>query len=131
LFGNDDNGIFGETPERRYKYERPLTSQKAVSWFFRNPCHNFCNYVIGDANHRQTQIALVSLRTGHLDLFTCVDPPNNNFAGYGSSFFLGFNGCKPFVSLRLRYSHCRKTDIYLGWRNKGNFGIKCALFNEG
>ena len=131
LFGNDEDGIYGESPQRRYRYEQPNTQQKATAWYFRNPCHNFCYYVIGDANRPQTQVALISISRKNVSLLSVIPPPAENFPDKNTCFFLGFNGCKPFISLRLRYTHCRTTDIYLGWRNKGNFGGKMVLFGKG
>src|SRR5262245_53774154 len=40
LFGNDDDGIFGE--EADYSLEEQISTWKALRWVCRNPFHNFC-----------------------------------------------------------------------------------------
>lgn len=108
LFGNDDDGIFGEGPKAHYYPNQKPSFLKAMRWTLRNPFHNFCFYVIGSANRENSKITF-------LDLESKLN---------GSRFFLGLHGGKPFISLCVRYSAQRKGEFYFGWRVRGNFGIK-------
>ena len=46
------------------------------------------------------------------------------FGGRYTSFYLGLHNGKPLISLRIAYGPKWKSDFYIGWRDKGNFGIK-------
>ena len=47
FFGNADDGPYGDD---RWRAGRPKTFRLALEWWFRNPAHNFCFYVIGFAD---------------------------------------------------------------------------------
>lgn len=105
LFGNDDDGIFGEGPHANYKPHCKPSLGKAVFWWFRNPLHNFCFYVIGSADCKNRHVALIK-----------TNPP-----------FLtevSFNGGKPFFKIEADITKNRLATFYIGWRERGNFGIK-------
>lgn len=114
LFGNDDDGLFGEGKKANYCLDTPPSTFKALRWTMRNPLHNFCFYVIGSAHRTNRKIALIDLKS-KLN---------------GSKFFIGFHGGKPFISLCFDYSSSRKGEFYIGWRERGNFGIKFLPFRE-
>jgi hypothetical protein len=131
LFGNDDDGIFGEEPSAHYKPEMPISSCKAAWWFFRNPFHNFTFYVIGTAHWNNGELDLLRIAGPRVSLGHYRCPGKTTFPSKRySCFYLALHGGKPFVSLRLIHSRTRKTDIYFGWRPRGNFGIKCVLFGK-
>lgn len=125
LFGNDDDGIFGEQAYPAYRPQAKNDVKKAFSWWWRNPLHNFCYYVIGSAQFQNSELTLLKITEKELSGFTYSPEGKVVFAGENSSFFLGLHGWKPFISLRLVYFDRYKTECYLGWRCRGNFGIKC------
>jgi hypothetical protein len=127
LFGNDDDGIFGEGPKALYKLEVPNNFSKALSWTCRNPLHNFCFYVIGSAYKPQSEFALLKMDNTAFSLFRYKRKAEGNYRK-GSFFFIGFHGWKPFIFLRLLYSQKYKGQCYLGWRERGNFGIMFLPF---
>lgn len=97
LFGNDDDGIFGEGRRALYKTDKPISTFLALQWAARNPLHNFTHYVIGQAYMKNEKIAFVE----------------------NERHFFGLHGYKPFL-------HCKifRTEFYVGWRERGNFGLK-------
>jgi hypothetical protein len=102
-FGNLDDSV----PPPFYK---PNAKHRVTKWYFRNPGHNFVFYVIGIA-----------------------DKPFRRSGRYPENVFSPENGwnyavCKykwwrlPFVSY-----HHGGFKFYLGWRERGNFGIELKL----
>jgi hypothetical protein len=130
LFGNDDDGLFGEELTADYRPTQPADGYKALCWGMRNPLHNFTYYVIGTAYWPNSEFALIKAEVESLSLFSYKSEEGCNFAGEGTSLFLGFHGWKPYASLRLRYNENNRSDFYLGWRNRGNFGLKCHLLKK-
>lgn len=122
LFGNDDDGIFGE--EVRYKVERISDTGKALCWGVRNPLHNFCFYVIGSAERCNSELTFIQLAPGNSKCFHYEPVGQTNFPSKSSCFYAGLHGWKPYIALRLAYPQGYGTDFYLGWRCRGNFGIK-------
>lgn len=123
FFGNDDDGIFGEEDTALYCPQEEANLWKAVRWSCRNPLHNFCYYVIGSAHRVNSEFALIKCNSHKLYLCTYRPEPEFNFEK-GPSFFLGFHGWKPFFHLHLFYNQSYRGQFYLGWRERGNFGIK-------
>ena len=130
LFGNDDDGIFGEGPKSHYRSCDPPSCGKALRWWCRNPLHNFCFYAIGSAHKENSQFTLLQLSGKGIRCLKYKPCRGEVFASEGSSFFLGFHGWKPFTSLRITYSRNRCFDFYLGWRERGNFGILFKPFSK-
>jgi len=123
LFGNDDDGIFGE--DAGYRQGLPNDGSKALAWGLRNPFHNLCFYVIGSAHRSNSEFTILEITSKKLRLLQYHPVADRTYASKGSSFLLALHGGKPFASLRLAYTDEHTSDIYLGWRHRGNFGAKC------
>lgn len=124
LFGNDDGGLFGENHPHPYKPKQEANGFKALQWGFRNPLHNFCHYVIGTAYCQNSEFLLFELSHERIAFLTYKPNATRIYASKGTGFYAALHGWKPFISLRVRYSESKKGEIYFGWRNRGNFGIK-------
>lgn len=103
LFGNADDGYYGD---EKWRAGRTRSFWLAVAWWFRNPAHNLCFYVIGYADR------------------------DHWFAGekdwgvdYGWSVHYCFlpdgSRTRPLVSYKTKAGRLR----YIGWRPYGAFGI--------
>jgi hypothetical protein len=68
LFGNDDDGIFGEGPCAHYRQDQPNDYAKALAWGCRNPLHNFCFYVIGSAYRKNSGFTVLRPGSGSSSL---------------------------------------------------------------
>lgn len=126
LFGNDDDGIFGE--ECDYKPDLSIGIAKASHWYLRNPFHNFCFYVIGSASRDNPEFLLLKLTNQGVDGWHYNSP--SNFGNKGTSFMTALHGGKPFISLRIAWTPNKISEFYLGWRERGNFGAKCILLKK-
>ncbi|MBS4170065.1 hypothetical protein [Neochlamydia sp. AcF95] len=124
LFGNDDHGLFAEAQLPLFKPCRPTSFFKAFAWMVRNPLHNFCHYVIGNAGCVNDEFTLLKINKNHFSCLHYEPIARTVFAGRYTSFYLGLHGGKPLISLRLSYGSKWKSDFYIGWRERGNFGIK-------
>ena len=122
IFGNDDDGIFGEPANYHEKQSPGL--KKALAWQLRNPLHNFCFYVIGSAQRQNSEFDLLKIGQGKVEGMQYRGSGQNNFPYESSCFYLALHGGKPFVSLRLVYTPKYRSEFYIGWRERGNFGIK-------
>ena len=127
LFGNDDDGVFGE--RANYRLGTPPTYSKAFCWWWRNSFHNFTFYVIGSAHRQNSQLIVLGLSSEGLRLFEYRPVGTHIHHGQGSSVLFAFHGGKPFLSMRLAHDHY-KGDFYVGWRKRGNFGIKFSPFGR-
>lgn len=125
LFGNDDDGIFGERMIRPFSDDRNFMT--ALQWTLRNPLHNFCFYVIGSADCTNSAWKVLEITPEHTTTFGYQPVADTVFAGKHSSLLLAFHGGKPFLSICWEWSQHHQTKFYLGWRCRGNFGIKCVL----
>jgi len=99
-FGNVDDPL----PPEDYRPEDP---HRVGKWHWRNSCHNFTFYVMGIADKE-------FVRTGRCP--EVVFSPNGGW---------NWAVCK-YKWLRLPFvSHQRKRfKFYVGWRERGNFGMK-------
>lgn len=130
LFGNDDEGVFGEGAHTPYRPNMMPSFTKATLWTCRNPFHNFCHYVIGSANRQNSEFDILSLSKSHVRCF-CYRPIGyQNFPSQESCFYLALHGGKPFISFRIKHSSYRKTEFYFGWRYNGGFGCRFHPFKE-
>lgn len=124
LFGNDDDGLFSEWHVPLFQPEQPVGFGKALAWVLRNPFHNFCFYVIGNVGYPNDELTLLKINRRKFCFFHYEPVAKTVFGGRYTSFYLGLHGFKPLISLRLAYGLRWKSDFYIGWREKGNFGIK-------
>lgn len=129
LFGNDDDGIYGEGPKAHFRIGEPNTTSKFWRWWLRNPLHNFTFYVIGSADRYNSAFALLKLSDrGCALLYPQFHPTEYPFDHAG--IYLALHGGKPFLSLRLPWTTRRSFNFYIGWRCRGNFGFVCHPFKE-
>lgn len=102
LFGNDEDGIYGP-PDFMSGSPQWL---RAVFWWIRNPAHNLTFHVLA--------VPSPFTSTG--------DFPNDVFNPHG-----GWNRCMRIGANGKRYpflSYIGSCKFYIGWRERGNFGIK-------
>ncbi|MCB1111289.1 MAG: hypothetical protein H7A37_06425 [Chlamydiales bacterium] len=130
LFGNDDDGLFGECCKPPYRCSQHNCINKALRWNLRNPLHNFCFYVIGSAHCQNSEVTLLEISPQRFCIGRYRSCNGVNFPSDCSSLFIALHGWKPFISLRIKHCPHRSSDFYIGWRERGNFGIKCNLFNK-
>ena len=133
LFGNDDDGLFGERVRKDETILNNLpdaTVYSAGSWWLRNPLHNFTFYVIGRAHNPDlSSFTLFGLGDKRgLELMKYKKEGSTVFAGKRNGIWIGFHGWLPFVSIKLFDSKLIET--YAGWREKGNFGLKFIPFRN-
>lgn len=124
LFGNDDAGIFAEAHLPLFNRDQPICLCKSLMWMLRNPLHNFCYYVIGSAACPNDELTLLKINRKQVEFMKYHPVARTVFAGRYTSFYVGLHNGKPLISLRLAYGPKWKSDFYIGWRDKGNFGIK-------
>lgn len=127
FLGNDEDGIFGEEQTANYKTQRDVGLLRFLTWTLRNPLHNFNFYVIGSAHRQNSEFALLKISDSSQEFMTYKGKATTVFPGKNHGFFLGFHGAKPFISLHAHFF--LRFQFYLGWREKGNFGIKFAFRN--
>jgi hypothetical protein len=131
FFGNDDEGLFGESPRRPYKVHDKNDLKKAFSWWIRNPLHNFTHYTIGSAHRTNSEFTILNINCHGLCCCHYSPLASRQYGSKCTSFYLALHGGKPLISLRIVYPWKRKTEFYFGWGKKGNFGIKfLPLVNE-
>lgn len=101
FFGNEDDGPYGDN---KWRAGRSKTFKLALEWWFRNPAHNWCFYVIGiaDSDH---------YFEGRKDWG--VDP------GFSFHYTYKLGGIK----LPLLSYVGKKKGWYIGWRPSGAFGV--------
>jgi hypothetical protein len=86
---------------------RPGKRTRKMTWYVRNPFHNFDYYVIGVADHKTVR---------------CGRYPENNMNPNGGWNF----AATAYKRLRLPFVSYegRRIRFYLGWRESGDFGLK-------
>ena len=103
LFGNDEDGIYGDVC---WNPTQKKTVWIAVKWWIRNPLHNLFFHVLSVPK----------------PFFSIGDYPKDVFnpnGGWNHVTHYGANGIKyPFIS------YIGAIKFYIGWRERGNFGIK-------
>jgi hypothetical protein len=125
LLGNDDDGLFGEASHKKHRSDQRIGATRALTWGMRNPLHNFCHYVIGQPRGKKSEFVLLSLSRKKSAVFSYTPESSGVFPQEDSCLHIAFHGIRPFVGLRLKLSPRRRGDFYLGWRERGNFGVKC------
>lgn len=108
FLGNVDDGFYGDTS---FNSEGKTDRWTAIKWWFRNPAHNFCFYVIGVAD--QTRYVTGPWGAAH-------DRLEVGETGWMWSY------TKVVHSLPLPYVNFSNKWIkfYAGWRPQGAFGFK-------
>lgn len=87
LFGNDDDGIFGEDSKNPYKSDEPISFKKGLYWACRNPFHNFCFYTIGTAYCTNSELSIVRMGDGTLGFCEYSPIGHRVFGGREALFF--------------------------------------------
>lgn len=128
LIGNEDDGMFGE--DAHYRSDEPMNLIKAVRWTLRNPLHNFSYYIIGSADQPSPGLLLVQISSESVEFLQVQLHPTTVFAGAHSSLYLALHGGKPFLSCCWEWPSGHQTKFYIGWRNRGNFGIKVIFYTQ-
>lgn len=122
MFGNDDDGIYGERAD--FRKDEPDDFKKAFLWWVRNPFHNLFFYVIGSADEPNSLFIIFQMADSRIRAFQYYPEARSNFPSKNSCLFVALNGGKPFIAFRLVLSQYREMQFYVGWRARGNFGIK-------
>lgn len=113
LFGNEDDGFFGDDPWRN---GRDRTFLLAVEWWLRNPMHNLTWYVIGVADKDRTITGPWGDKHANPDgglLWSIVKAKNKGIP-------------LPYVNYTKGYFK-----MYAGWRPSGAFGFKFNIVTSG
>ncbi len=127
LFGNDNDGIFGESKTGPYQQVRRNNVNKAISWWVRNPFHNFTNYTIGSGSKNCSELIILGINSKKIALFEYNKRAKYNFYGPGSSILIALHGFKPYISIQKYLPKESNFQFYLGWRKRDNFGAKCLI----
>lgn len=127
LFGNNDDGIFGEGPHALWEEEHEPSLYKAIKWTIRNPLHNYTFYILGSAYCSANEFVLYAAQEGGINYFEYREEGKTVFSHQKSALFLGFHGYKPFISFRYTLESGRRVECFSGFRERGNFGLKFAL----
>lgn len=107
FFGNDDDGMYGDTS---FNPNQIKSFWWAIKWWVRNPMHNLTHYVLGFKGHSY----------GYSGFDT--DKP-----GVGFGWTYKDNGTKwPLLTLNI-WNRLG----YIGWRPSGAFGLKCRTRPHG
>ncbi|MDF2549093.1 MAG: hypothetical protein K0S07_160, partial [Chlamydiales bacterium] len=99
LLGNDDDGLFGEELTAGYRLQEGPKPALALCWAARNPLHNFCFYVIGQAYWKNSAIQILTLSDRDCSLFRYQEEGRQVFVGDKFGLYLVLHGLKPFISL--------------------------------
>jgi hypothetical protein len=104
IFGNNDDW----PPPNWYRPQEPIWKRKAM-WLLRNPCHNLTFYVLGVTGKPFERVGRY---------------PRNVFSPGG-----GWNWAViRYKWLRLPFiSYIGKVKFYMGWRERGNLGLKFTI----
>jgi hypothetical protein len=106
LFGNDEDGIYGDL---NWNPTQSKSAWIAIKWWFRNPLHNLFFHVLN----------VPKPFTSYGDYPTDVFSP---VGGWNRVWRIGWNG-KEYKFI----SYIGAIKFYIGWRERGNFGIKLTL----
>ncbi len=114
LFGNDLDGIDADSPQaREWRPDLRVGSwRRRVLWWLRNPLHNLLWHVLGVVDRQTQQRPVGYPRWGRF--------PEANLPPAGFTWNLAVIEARvplPFAGLRIG-----TVEVYLGWRERGNFG---------
>lgn len=132
LFGNDDDGIFGEEETSGSswlgEWGRDISFRRFVRWNIRNPLHNFMFYVIGISwmkNIPQTPIVILGDITNFFG--KGEEAPKSVWPQGEKGIALVLRGyVLPFLSLRIPIGS-KRVEGYIGWRERGSFGMSLRI----
>ncbi len=129
LFGNDDDGVFGEGPQALWMLHKPPTFSKALLWSLRNPFHNYTFYVLGFASKyvHCDEFVVINLTPKSFRFCTYTPYGTTVFSDRHTCFFVAFHSMRPFISFRYTFENQKRFEGFCGWRERGNFGLKLAL----
>lgn len=131
IFGNEDDGLFGEGPDANYCPNSPIATTKALRWFIRNPFHNLFFYVIGRKSQQPVKrYSLLELTDHGLGIFCGLSSRSYTFIGHKFGFQFCLHRGLPLLSFRSYWGLARKSEFYVGWRDQVNFGLKLRLFSK-
>ena len=120
LWGNDDNGIFGES--QRVPYSTNIHTGTCALWATRNPLHNFSFYVIGSAHWEHHYNAILFSASG--EGVRAFARGKEAVFDSDNAFKIAFNDFKPFIALQFAHFKNKRFQFYAGWRERGNLGFK-------
>lgn len=126
LFGNDDDGIFGEGQSTEKPYSENISCLTHIKWnYLRNFGHNMKYYPpLGSACFdKHWNWSIFTWDSGGARV--CKRDYTGVFADGKNSFKINFNDLKPFISLK-----AGKFETYFGWREKGNFGASLRFHKK-
>lgn len=121
LFGNDNDGIFGESQKHPYCPTQKNNLGKAIRWWIRNPLHNFTFYTIGNGDKPNNEFIFLRFNRNEFEFMRYHRKSRYNFGGKKGSFLLALHGGLPFIAFRL--PNPLKVEGYFGWRKGGHFGM--------
>lgn len=124
LFGNDEAGLFGEDNPVPFLIDHPVSYSKAVRWSVRNPLHNLTFYVLGSAYVQNSRVTLVEISNEGICTFQYMPAAPCKFIRERQGFLIALHGWKPFICLKVTYSDFHEGMSYIGWRDRGNLGVK-------
>lgn len=131
ILGNEDDGIFGEGPHANYKPCEKISTYKALRWFIRNPFHNLFFYVVGrNTKTPVRRFSLFEVTDQGFGLFCGFSRRSYTFIGHRFGLQCCLHQGLPLISFRSLWNIRRKTEFYIGWRDRVNFGIKLRLFSK-
>ena len=111
--GNEDDGPCGDPNWFKKNCNSKCNLKCKIKWFFRNPFHNFMFYVIGVADKK------------------CEKKPEHIWSPKGYGIYKDYTKCGkiklPFISYKSKNG---KFETYIGWRERGNFGISFRIHKE-
>ncbi|VVB80153.1 Uncharacterised protein [uncultured archaeon] len=126
LFGNENNGIFGEDCKKPYSSN--INTWTFLRWQARNPASNLCKYTLGKRTEERNGFAILRANDKFLVLHKDKDPCI--FSSTKASFNLSLNHCKPFLAFKFPVFPNRRFDFYFGWRPDNTFGMKLRPFTD-
>ncbi len=124
LFGNDDDGIFGENYSPPYSTN--INFAAFSSWFARNPAHNFCFYAVGSAQWKKHHSFSV-FRLGNMETALLSKDKPEVFSKESLGIKFNINDYKPFLSLHFPLPFSREFQSYAGWRGGGSLGFALRI----
>jgi hypothetical protein len=118
LFGNEDDGIYGDAT---WNPEGSTSFRTALLWWLRNPCHNLTWYVLGVADYNREvtgEYGSEFIAPGGGPLFCLTRLLSGSWLRKALPL--------PFLSYTSNY-----VKAYIGWRPSGAFGVKLNVSARG